>query len=348
MASPVGPVTRAVDAVLEATVVPSFSRIGYAVRRRLFGWDQPAPGSMTGRIVVVTGATGGLGCAIATDLARLGATVWLLGRSEEKTTALAQRIRADVPGSDLHTAVADLAVLSDVRRVAQTLTDQLDRLDVLVHNAGTLADGYQLTVDGLETTTQVHVVAPFLLTSLLLPRLRTTPGSRVITISSGGMYTQRLDVDALAPDPAAFKGAVAYAQTKRAQVVLNQEWARRTQGSGVSFHAMHPGWVNTPGLLAALPRFGRLLGPVLRSPQQGADTILWLAAGAPGAQGNGLFWHDRTARNDVRLPKTATPEHEANRLWEWTADQAGLPKGQAGPTVTPSVLADRAGQVPTP
>ncbi len=313
-----------VDPVLEATVVPSFSRVGYLARHRLYAWEEPAAGSMAGRVVVVTGATGGLGGAVAAELARVGATVWLLGRDRDRTEWLAEQIRAQVPGADLKVAVADLARLSDVHAVADTLLGGTERLDVLVHNAGALMNRYVLTVDGLETTAQVQVVAPFLLTSLLFPRLRSTPGSRVITVSSGGMYTQRLDVDALTPEPGSFNGVAAYASAKRAQVVLTQEWARRTRGSGVRFHVTHPGWVDTSGLRASLPRFARLMGPLLRSPQEGADTIGWLASSAAGAHGGGQFWHDRRPRSTVRLPWTATPEGEADRLWEWAAAHAGV------------------------
>jgi dehydrogenase/reductase SDR family protein 12 len=317
-----------VDAVLEATVVPSFTRIGYLARHRLCAWQEPAAGSMAGRVVVVTGATGGLGGAVAAALARGGAAVWLLGRDRDRTTWLADRVRAEVPGADVKVAVADLARLSDVHAVADTLLAGSERLDVLVHNAGALMNSHVLTVDGLETTTQVQVVAPFLLTSLLFPRLRATDGSRVITVSSGGMYTQRLDVNSLTPDPASFNGVAAYASTKRAQVVLTQEWARRTVGSGVSFHATHPGWVDTPGLRASLPRFARLMGSLLRSPQQGADTTVWLASSAAGAHGGGQFWHDRRPRSTVRLPWTGTPRGEADRLWEWTVANAGAPTSQ--------------------
>ena len=330
-----GTARGAVDAALEATVVPSFSRLGYLARRRLFGWAEPAAGSMAGRVVVVTGATGGLGGSIATTVARLGATVWLLGRDGDRTAALADRVRADVPDADLSIAVADLARLSDVDQVADTVLGGTERLDVLVHNAGALMSRYELTDAGLETTTQVQVVAPFLLTALLFPRLRTTPGARVITVSSSGMYTQRLDVDALTPDPASFSGVAAYARTKRAQVVLSEEWARRTRGSGVSFHVTHPGWVDTPGLLASLPRFARLMGPVLRSPQEGADTVVWLAASEAGASAGGEFWHDRRPRSTVRLPGTGTREGEADRLWSWTSAQAGLFCFQPGVTETP-------------
>jgi dehydrogenase/reductase SDR family member 12 len=313
---------------MEATVVPSFSRVGYLVRHRLYGWDEPAAGSIAGRVVVVTGVTGGLGGAIATSLARLGATVWLVGRNRERTAWLAEAVLANVPGADVRVAVADLAVLSDVRAGADTILAGTERLDVLVHNAAALMSRHEQTVDGLERTSQVQLVAPFLLTSLLFARLRETPGSRVITVSSGGMYAQRLDVDALTPDPASFNGVTAYARTKRAQVVITQEWARRTRDSGVTFHVTHPGWVDTPGLRASLPRFNRVMRPLLRSPQEGADTIVWLASNPAGAQGSGEFWHDRRPRSTVRLPWTATPEGEADRLWEWTAAHAGASSTQ--------------------
>lgn len=314
---------QAVDQALEATVVGSFSRVGYLARHRLCGWDEPAAGSMTGKVAVVTGPTGGLGGAIAGGLAALGATVWLLGRNRDRLEKLGDEIRTDVPGAHLEVAVVDLAKLDDVRAVAATLLDRCEPLDVLVHNAGVMMSDYEQTVDGLETTSQVHLVAPFLLTSLLFDRLRATSGSRVITISSGGMYTKRLDVDALSPDPGSFDGVAAYASTKRAQVVLTGEWAGRTAGSDVTFHSTHPGWVDTPGLRSSLPRFAGLMGPLLRTPQQGADTVVWLATEAAGAQSSGRFWHDRRPRSTVRLPKTSTPEDEAERLWQWTAEHAG-------------------------
>ena len=316
---------RTLDAALEATVVPSFTRIGYAARRRLFDWDAAEPGSMAGRVVVLTGATGGLGVAIAHGVARLGATVWLLGRDLERVSALGRDITGAVPGAQIRVATADLARLDDVRRVAATLLDQADRIDVLVHNAGILMQRRELTVDALETTTQVHLVAPFLLTSLLLPRMSKTPRARVITVSSGGMYTKRLDVAALSPQPVeAFSGVAAYAQTKRAQVVLTEEWSRRV--TGVAFHAMHPGWVNTPGLTGSLPGFGRLMRPLLRSAEQGADTVVWLAGPASDGVASGGFWHDRSRRSTERLPRTGTPPGEADRLWDYVSAHAGVPR----------------------
>ena len=323
-------VRNAADAALEVTVVLSFSRVGYAARRRLDDWDEPGADALRGRVAVVTGASGGLGLAAATGLARAGARVWLIGRDRGRTDAAARRIQETVDGAEVDVATANLARLADVRDVARTMTAATDRLDVLIHNAGTLVPDYQQTVDGVEVTAQTHLVAPFLLTSLLFPLLRSTPGSRVLTVSSGGMYTTGLDVDALTPDPDGFDGVAAYAQTKRAQVVLSQEWARRTAGSGVTFHAAHPGWADTPGLQSSLPRFRRLMGPLLRSPEQGADTIVWLAVSPRALESNGRFWHDRRPRSTVRLPWTTIRADAADRLWHWCAAHAGVSADLAG------------------
>ena len=176
-----------------------------------------------------------------------------------------------------------------------------------------------------------QVLAPFELTRLLLPALRaprpaTAAPARVITVSSGGMYTQRLDPAALLERPARYRGVRAYAQAKRAQVELSAEWARRVPPAEVAFHALHPGWVATPGIAAALPRFDWLLRPLLRTPEQGADTMVWLASAEPARLGSGGFWHDRRRRPTRRLPGTrdVTPDAAA-RLWDWLAAQAPDP-----------------------
>ena len=137
-----------------------------------------------------------------------------------------------------------------------------------------------------------------------------------MTVSSGGMYTQALDLDDLqsARDP--YRGATVYARTKRAQVVLTEEWTRRLAGRGITAHAMHPGWVDTPGIEASLPGFHRVLGPLLRTPAQGADTIVWLGAAEEPLRRPGRFWHDRRERPVTRLPGTGTTPEDALRLWE--------------------------------
>ena len=154
---------------------------------------------------------------------------------------------------------ADLSRLTDVRDLADRVAHDHPRLDVLIHNAGALSHGYVRTEDGLELTVAVHVVAPFLLTHLLMGQLRTSPDGRIITMSSGGMYSQRLDVTALDPHPEDYDGVKAYARAKRAQVELTRLWDLHYGGSGLRFVAMHPGWVATTGLDSGLPRFARLV-----------------------------------------------------------------------------------------
>jgi NAD(P)-dependent dehydrogenase (short-subunit alcohol dehydrogenase family) len=151
----------------------------------------------------------------------------------------------------------------------------------------------------------------------------------VINVSSGGMYTQGLHLDDLQMETGPYRGSVAYARAKRAQVVLTERWARRWRDRGIVVHAMHPGWADTPGIAAGLPRFGALIGSRLRSPDEGADTIVWLAASPEAIRSTGRFWLDRRPRSIVRLPGTAVTAPDAERLWDacvrLTAEGVGAP-----------------------
>lgn len=312
-----------VDRVMEATVVPSFTTIGPRVRSRLFGWDRLADlPRLDGKVVLVTGATSGLGEAAALDLARLGASVRLLARNPSKAEDTERRIRQQSDNDDVRSGIADLSSLDAVRRFADGFLDEHDRLDVLVHNAGALAHDFERTADGIEVTVQTHVVAPFLLTQLLLPRLEAAGSARVLWVTSGGMYTERLSVDDLEMEPDGFDGTKAYARAKRAQVALVTEWARREPD--LVFHAMHPGWADTPGIEESLPRFHRLVGPLLRTPVEGADTIVWLAAADDPGTCSGALWLDRGQRSAHRLRRTRRSDEsaEAARLFAWCETRA--------------------------
>jgi dehydrogenase/reductase SDR family protein 12 len=188
---------------------------------------------------------------------------------------------------------------------------------VLVLNAGALTHEYTVTGEGNEMTFATHVLSQFLLTRALRPLLEASAPSRVIVVASGGMYTEPLDVDALDPEPVAYDGTKTYARCKRAQVVLVEEWTRELLDTGITVNAMHPGWADTPGLRTALPGFSRLVGPLLRTPEEGADTIVWLAAAPDAADLSGLFFLDRRARAKHRLGRTRRPDEarEAARLW---------------------------------
>ena len=314
MTSSPGP--NAVDWTLETSVVGSFTRIGYHARRRLFGWTPMESLRLDGKVAIVTGATSGLGRAAAESIAQLGGHVCIVGRDPERTERARREIAA-AAGSEVEADLADLSSLAQTAAFAARFAATHDRLDVLVLNAGALTHAYTVTDEGNETTLATHVLSPFLLTRALRPLLEASAPSRVIVVASGGMYSEPLDVDALDPNPAAYNGTKAYARCKRAQVVLAEEWTRDLLDTGITVNAMHPGWANTPGLRTALPGFSRVIGPLLRTPDEGADTIVWLAAAPEAADASGLFFLDRKARAKHRLRRTRLPDaaREAARLW---------------------------------
>jgi NAD(P)-dependent dehydrogenase (short-subunit alcohol dehydrogenase family) len=322
---------RLVDRTLEASVVGSFTRIGYHVRRRLFDWVPLQSLRLDGKVAIVTGATSGLGRAAAESIAALGGRICIVGRDPERT----ERARVEIStaaGPAVEADVADLSSLAETAAFAARFAATHDRLDVLVLNAGALTHTYTVTGEGSELTLATHVLSPFLLTRTLRPLLEASAPSRVIVVASGGMYTQPLDVDALDPAPAAYDGTKAYARCKRAQVVLAEEWTRQLLDTGITVNAMHPGWADTPGLRTALPGFTRVVGPLLRTPAEGADTIVWLAAAPEAAGPSGLFFLDRRARAKHRQPHTRRPDEarEAARLWRFCTERTAPFAADAG------------------
>jgi NAD(P)-dependent dehydrogenase (short-subunit alcohol dehydrogenase family) len=311
------------DTVLEITIVGSFTHPGYAARRRLFGWTDPAPGSLSGRTVLVTGPTSGLGRAATVALADLGARVVLVGRSADRLAGIRDELVAR-HGEDRFPVVrADLSVRADVHRAVDAILASEARLDVLVDNAGAIHETRVLTSDGLESTFATMVVNPFILVSGLLPLLRESGDGRVIAVTSGGMYFQRLRLDDLQSASGTFSGTLAYARAKRAQTALIREWARRLAGERVRFNAMHPGWADTPGLATLLPGFHRLMRPLLRTPAQGADTIVWLAADPRAGSVGGQLFLDRRPRPFDRLPATVLGAADRRRLWDAVVSLSG-------------------------
>ena len=274
--------TDLVDDALEISVIGSFSRIGYAVRRRMAGWVPADRGSLSGQTVLVTGPTSGLGRSATETLAALGARVILVGRRPDRLVDLHDALVRTHGEDRFPVVVADMASLDSVRAAVGRILDDEPRLDVVVDSAGAIFPERSQSPDGIETTLATMVVGPFALVAGLLPLLRRTRRARVIAVTSGGMYAQRLDPDDLEGTTQAFDGTRAYARAKRAQVALIREWTARVPASEVTFTAMHPGWADTPGLSASLPAFRRLMTPILRTPAEGADTIVWLAtAGSP-------------------------------------------------------------------
>ena len=305
-----------IDDLADTLVVPSFTRIGYDLRRRLFRWQPLGDLSMHGRAAAVTGATSGLGEVTATALARMGSRVLLIARDREKAETTRLRIVGATGNEDLAVYIGDLSDLSEVRRLVGEIRRREARLDVLINNAGSLLTERRTSHDGNEMTFATMVLGPFALTNGLLPLLERSDDARIITVTSGGMYTQALRLDDLQMQREPYVGTVAYARAKRAQVVLTRLWAAQQRGTTVVANAMHPGWADTPGIQAALPRFHRLVGPLLRSPEQGADTIVWLAASAEAAGSTGKLWLDRRPRAFDRFACTRVSAKEARRLWD--------------------------------
>jgi NAD(P)-dependent dehydrogenase (short-subunit alcohol dehydrogenase family) len=304
------------DDALELTVVASFSRIGFALRRRLFGWQEPAADALEGRTALVTGPTSGLGRAAAEELAALGARVVLVGRNEGRLAAVRDTLVAAHGSDRFPLVVADMGSLASVRAAVGGILDAEPRLDVVVDNAGAIFPERTEGSDGIESTFATLVVGPFVLISGLLPLLRGTAGAQVIAVTSGGMYAQRLDLDDLQCVTGSFSGTRAYARSKRAQVALVREWARRLAPESIRVNAMHPGWTDTPGLAEALPAFYGSMRPLLRSPAEGADTLVWLAASAEARGQTGKLFLDRRPRLFDRVPSTRLSAADRHRLWD--------------------------------
>jgi dehydrogenase/reductase SDR family protein 12 len=306
---------RWLDGVMEATVVPSFTRLGPLVRHRSMAWSAPPRDALRGKRVVLTGGTAGIGRAAAIQLAALGAQVVILGRDPTRGAEIIGEL-----GGTHRFIAGDLTDLDEVQRVAANVLET-GGVDVVVHNAGAMFRTMERTPQGIERNLAVHVIAPFLLTSLCLPALRETRG-RVIVVTSGGMYTRPLDVERLRDPSADYRGSAAYARAKRAQVSLVEKARPILAEQGVEIAAMHPGWADTPGLRDSLPRFGRLLGPLLRSAAEGADTITWLAAAPAATLRSGVVFLDRAPRATHRLARTRASDTAAARdeLWRLCVD----------------------------
>ena len=311
---------RALDNVLEATIVPSFTKVGPAVRRRLFDWSPIALSPQ--RRIVITGANSGLGFAGAMLLARAQANITIVARNESRGQAAVDEIR-DTTGASVALEIGDLSSLASVDALAERLLEAGDPIDTLVHNAGALHNERQKSIDGIELTLATHVVGPFRLTSLLRPLLAAGDDPRIITMASGGLYGQGISMSDLQTTKD-YTGTRAYARAKRAQLLLNDLWATELSGDDISVYTMHPGWADTPGVADALPGFGKLLGPLLRSAEEGADTLAWLATEPTSELGNGGFWLDRRRRPEHRLPTTKSADQKADALWKEIARLAGV------------------------
>jgi NAD(P)-dependent dehydrogenase (short-subunit alcohol dehydrogenase family) len=314
MTAPRRPTPSLFNELQDRLILPgmlSFTKLGYAWRMR--SWA-PLAVSLRGRTVIVTGGTSGLGLAAARQIAALGARVVIVGRSREKAEASRKAIVAASGNDNIGVALADLSLLRDVRKLAHRLLDSEPRIHVLVNNAGVLLNQRTATAEGNETSLATNLLAPFLLTQLLIPRLTACAPARIVNVSSGGMYTSGLALDDLQYESGTYRGSVAYARAKRALVTLTEMWAEELAPSGVVVNAMHPGWADTPGVANSLRTFHSVTKPLLRDANEGADTITWLAAAPEAGEVTGAFWLDREPHRTHVLPGTNPTPDERRRL----------------------------------
>jgi retinol dehydrogenase-14 len=282
--------------------------------------DNNTTGPMAGKTVLVTGGTGGIGKATASGLAALGARVGITGRDLARTRAAASEIAAATGNPAVDAFAADMSSQAEVRRLAREVLAAYPRLDVLINNVGGFWATRRVTPDGLEHTFAVNHLAGFLLTDLLLDRLKASAPARIVTVSSNVQAKGKINFDDLQGE-AAYSGPQAYNQSKLANVMFTYELARRLEGSGVTATVLHPGVVRT-GFAAEDPSamwkvLLPMIGPLLKTPEEGAATSIYLAS-SPQVKGlTGAYFANGKPKTSS---KSSHDETAAARLWQISVD----------------------------
>jgi NAD(P)-dependent dehydrogenase (short-subunit alcohol dehydrogenase family) len=279
--------------------------------------------SMDGKVCLVTGASAGIGRAIAHGLAAQGAGVVLVCRNRERAEATQAAIRSATGNNNIDIALADLSSQAEIRRLAQELLRRYSQIHVLINNAGVLHTKRTITIDGIETVFAVNHLAYFLLTQLLLPRLVDTAPTRIVNVASDAHHWDTLNFDDL-QNERRYRALKVYAQTKLCNILFTYELAQRIAGTGVTVNSMHPGGVATGlgwnnGWWAVL--LAKALKPFIRTPEQGADTAIYLATTAEVAGVTGRYFRDR---REIQPSPAAQDDGAARRLWDISVQLTGL------------------------
>jgi dehydrogenase/reductase SDR family protein 12 len=326
-----------------------YTKSGFLTAKSQF--QSTIPNDLTGKSIAVTGANSGLGFAVSKELAKRNATVHMLCRNRERGEKAQREIQEEcksnsMDGSNIQLHIVDVSDSQDVKRFANEFTRTNDiKLHTLINNAGVVPEKRMETRDGNEVSFATMAGGTFLLTSLLLPMMKRENTSRVVNVSSAGMYTTRLDVQNIQCDQdKKYDGVFAYAHAKRAQVILTRMFQEKYNSknhastpsststststssssstsctSTTTFHSCHPGWSDTPGVRGkSMEWFNKQMEGNLRSSDEGADTIIWLAVGEDGIldTNGGHFWFDRKiVREHMTMAWTREKEHERNDLW---------------------------------
>ncbi|RYG85746.1 MAG: SDR family NAD(P)-dependent oxidoreductase, partial [Alphaproteobacteria bacterium] len=280
---------------------PSFTRVGYIARGIPF---RPVKADYSEQTWVVTGATGGLGRATALKAVRKGATVLAVGRN---VTAL-ESLQAEASGASgvIVPVRCDLSSMAAVSAMTRGPELSGAKIDVLVNNVGLLMRSFEKTAEGFETSYATNLLGHYILTEKLHDQGQLTAGAAIINVVSGGLYNLPLNKSMLNIPEEKFNGFAAYASHKRAQLALAEHWRAAFASAGIRTYAVHPGWADTAGVKTSLPKFRKILAPILRNDAEGADTIDWLAAHRPTEVVDEI-WFDRKARTAHAYPHTRQP-----------------------------------------
>ncbi|XP_052004342.1 dehydrogenase/reductase SDR family member 12 [Xyrauchen texanus] len=269
-----------------------YTKSGYeAAERRFSAADLEA--SVSGRSFIITGANSGIGKAVACEIAKRGGTVHLVCRNKDRAEEARNEIVEHSKNENVHVHIVDMSSPKKVWEFANEFSHNKS-LHVLINNAGCMVNQRELTEDDLEKNFATNTLGTYILTTALIPTLKKSQNPRVITVSSGGMLVQKLNVEDLQFEKGSFDGTMAYAQNKRQQVIMTEQWA--AQHKEIHFSSMHPGWADTPAVRSSMPDFYAKMKNKLRTEAQGADTVVWLAVSdAASRQPSGLFFQDRKA-----------------------------------------------------
>ncbi|MDO9377586.1 MAG: SDR family NAD(P)-dependent oxidoreductase [Nocardioidaceae bacterium] len=318
--------TGIAETLLDKTILPGYSKIGYSLRRRWWPADAE-PGSLIGKRIVVTGGSSGLGRATAAGIAELGGIVHLVGRKASRLEESAGLIRRDVPTADVVIEECDVSDLDAVRAWCADLRGRIGALHAIVHDAGVMPPERTETAQGHEMALATHVLGPFLMTELLRENLAEEGYARVVWMSSGGMYSAPFTHE-VAQDlefrRGEYNGTRSYARTKRMQVVVAAMLSERLAGDGIFVHSLHPGWADTPGVTDSLPGFAKVVKPILRTAEQGADTAVWLVGSDDAVRTTGQFWQDRRPRPMTFLPSQVEEAEDRQTLWDYCCEATGV------------------------
>jgi dehydrogenase/reductase SDR family protein 12 len=265
---------------------------------------------------MITGSNSGIGKVTALEVAKKGGTVHMVCRSRERAETARQEIVSECGHENVHVHIVDMSKPRDVVKFCKEFVASGKQLDVLVNNAGCLLNERQQQEDGLEVNFATNSLGTYIITKELIPVLEKSSKPRVVLVSSGGMYLAKLDPDDLNLERMRnFSGSQSYSQQKRQQVIMARRWVQ--EYPNIFFASMHPGWADTPAVQSSLPTFHSMMENKLRTPAEGADTVVWLTLSERAVKEgpNGGFFQDRQAVGEhLPLASTASTEEEEQRL----------------------------------